>query len=49
LLATATTLGVKIYDITNGDQIAEITVPGIMTSKVELSYSDKNFVVIFMD
>ena len=47
LLATATTLGIKIFDVQNGDQLAEITVPGIMTNKVELSYSDKQFVVIF--
>lgn len=49
MLATATTLGVKIFDIVNGDQLAEITVPGIVTTKVELSYSDKFFVVVFMD
>lgn len=30
LLATATTKGVKIFDTTNGDQVAEINVPGIV-------------------
>ena len=49
LLATATTIGVKIFDVQNGDQLAEIKVPGIMTSKVELSYSDKYFVIVFQD
>jgi hypothetical protein len=49
LLATATTIGVKIFDVANGDQLAEITVPGNYTCKVELSYSDKFFVVIFTD
>ena len=47
LLATATTIGVKIFDCQNGDQLAEIHVPGIVTTKVELSYSDKYFAVIF--
>ena len=49
MLATATTVGVKIYDCVNGDQLAEIAVPGNYTLKVELSYSDKYFIVIFQD
>ena len=41
LLATATTKGVKIFDCSNGDLIAELKIPGIKTNQVELSYSDK--------
>jgi hypothetical protein len=40
LLATAVTKGIKIFDTMNGDQVAEVPVPGIMTKFVELSYSD---------
>ena len=49
MVATATTVGVKIFDVQNGDQLAEITVPGNYCKKVELSYSDKYFAVIFTD
>lgn len=49
LLATATTIGVKIFDCQNGDQLAEIHVPGVYACKVELSYSDKFFAVIYID
>ena len=49
LLATATTKGVLVFDISNGDKLAEIHVPGIMTHKVEFSYSNKQFAVVFED
>ena len=46
LLANATTRGVKIFDTTNGDQVAEVPVPGIMARVVCLSYSDKYFALV---
>lgn len=49
LLATATTKGVLVFDVSNGDKLAEIQVPGIMTHKVEFSYSNKQFAVVFED
>jgi hypothetical protein len=41
LLAAATTVGVKIFDTSNGDKIAEIPVQSMITKLVELSFSDK--------
>ena len=49
MLATATTKGVKIFDIKNGDLLAEMAMPGIQTKQVELSYSDKSFMVLYED
>lgn len=49
LFATATTKGVKIFDTTNGNQLAEIPVPGIITQQVELSFSDQYFGVVYQD
>ena len=49
LFATATTKGVKVFDCTNGDLLAEIEMPGIQTKRVELSYSNKQFMVIYED
>lgn len=49
LFATATTKGVKVYDSGNGDLLAEMAMPGILTKKVELSYSDKQFMVVYED
>ena len=49
LFATATTKGVKIFDCKNGDHLAEIETPGIVTKQVELSFSDKMFIVVFED
>ena len=46
LLAAATTVGVKIYDTSNGDQLAEVPVNSMITKIVELSYSDKQFAVV---
>ena len=47
LFATATTKGIKIFDCTNGDLLAELDIPGIYVKQVELSYSDKQFAVIY--
>ena len=47
LLANATTRGVKIFDTTNGDQVAEVPVPGIITRTVCLSYSDQYFALVY--
>jgi len=49
LFATSVTRGVKVFDCKNGDKVAEITVPGVYTKWVELSYSDKYFLVIYED
>jgi len=49
LLATATTKGVKVFDTKNGDLLAEMMMPGIQTKQVELSYSDKQFMVVYED
>jgi len=49
LFATATTKGVKVFDCKNGDLLAEMTMPGIKTSQVELSYSDKQVLVVYED
>ena len=50
LLATATTKGIKCFDTTNGDMLAELTIPGLrQTKQVELSYSDKYFAVVYED
>lgn len=47
MFAVATTKGVKIFDTSNGDMVAEIVVPGRKIWQVELSYSDKYFIVIY--
>lgn len=49
LLATATTIGVKMFDTTNGDQLAEIPVNSMVSKFVELSYSDKQFLIVSED
>lgn len=49
LFATATTQGIKIFDCTNGDLLAEMEMPGIQTKKVELSYSNTQFMVVYED
>lgn len=49
LFATAVTKGIKIFDVQNGDEIAMIEVPGLQIKQVELSYSDKYFVVLYED
>ena len=49
LLAAATTLGVKIFDTTNGDKVAEVPINAMITKFVELSFSDKYFAVICED
>jgi len=49
LFATATTKGFKVFDTTNGDLVADITVPGVYIKTVELSYSDKEVLVIYED
>jgi len=49
LLATATTYGVKIFDTKNGDVVAEVKVPGIFCKQVEMSFSDKQFLVVYAD
>jgi len=46
LLATANTKGVKIFSIKTGDLISDICTPGIQRKLVELSYSNKKFIVI---
>ena len=47
LFATATTKGIKVFDTQNGDLLAEMKMPGIYTKQVELSYSDKQFTVVY--
>ena len=47
LFATATTKGIKIFDCTNGDLVAEMDIPGIYVKQVELSFSDKQFAVVY--
>lgn len=47
LFATATTKGIKMFDVNNGDLLAEMAMPGIYTRRVELSYSDKQFMVVY--
>jgi len=47
LFATATTKGIKVFDTSNGDMLADITVPGVYIKFVELSYSDKEVMVIY--
>lgn len=51
LLAAATTVGIKIYDTSNGDQKAELKIHGrvVKIKQVELSFSDKYFIVVFED
>jgi translation initiation factor 3 subunit I len=51
LLAAATTVGIKIYDTSNGDQKAELKIQGriVKIKQVELSFSDKYFIVVFED
>jgi len=46
LFATATTSGVKIFDTSNGDQLADIPIDSLLIKLVELSYSDKQFIVV---
>jgi WD40 repeat protein len=46
LFAAATTVGVKVFDTSNGDKVAEIPVNSIFTKIVELSYSDKQLAVV---
>ena len=46
LFATATTTGVKIFDTANGDQLADIPIDSLVTKIVELSFSDKKFLVV---
>jgi hypothetical protein len=47
LFATATTKGIKVFDVNNGDQLVEMEIFGMKTSRVALSYSDKYFLVIY--
>lgn len=47
LFATATIKGVKIFDCNNGDLLAEMMMPGIQTRKIVLSYTNKQFAVIY--
>lgn len=49
LFAVATTQGIKIFDCTNGDLLAEMEMPAIYTKKVELSFSNTHFMVIYED
>jgi translation initiation factor 3 subunit I len=49
LFATAVTKGVKIFDVSNGEELSMIEIPGIQIKQVELSYSDKFFVVLYED
>ena len=50
LLATATTKGIKCFDTTNGDLLAELAIPGLrQTKQVEISFSDKYFAVVYED
>lgn len=49
MIATATTKGVKVFDVSNGDLLAEISIPGMQVKQVELSYSDKQFLVLYED
>jgi len=49
LFATATTKGVKIFDVKNGDLLSEININSLQTKQVEISYSDKQFVVLYED
>lgn len=49
LFATATILGIKIFDTKNGDLLAVIQVPGVVRRQVELSFSDKMFIVVTDD
>lgn len=51
LLAAATTSGIKIFDTATGAQKAELVIPGtvIKVRQVELSYSDKEFLVVYED
>lgn len=51
LLAAATTVGIKIFDVMTGEQKAELVIKGavIKVKQVELSFSDKYFIVIFED
>lgn len=51
LIAGATTQGVKIFDTSNGDQKAELKIQGsvIKLKQVELSYSDKQLIVVYTD
>jgi len=39
----------KCFDTTNGDMIADIVVPGVYIKFVQLSYSDKEVLVIYED
>ena len=51
LLAAATTVGIKIFDVMTGEQKAELKVPGVVVKvkQVELAFSDKQFIVIYED
>lgn len=51
LLAAATTIGIKIFDVMTGEQKAELVVKGavVKIKQVELSFSDKYFIVIYED
>ena len=46
LFATSTTKGVKIFDTSNGELLADIKVPGVIRKQVQLSYSNKKFLVV---
>ena len=47
LFATATTKGIKIFNVANGDLISELTIGAMQTKQVELSFSDKYFAVLY--
>lgn len=41
VIATATTFGIKIFDTSNGDLLAEMPINSRVTKYVEFSFSDK--------
>jgi hypothetical protein len=49
-VTAATISGIKIFDCSNGDLISFIQIPNLKkVSKVELSYSNKEFAFVFED
>lgn len=47
LIVAATTVGVQIYDISNGKRLASVQVPGVYSKMVALAYGDKQIMCLF--
>lgn len=47
LVASATTVGFHIYDVSSGRKVTEVNVPGLNSKQVLLSFGDKQILCLY--